>query len=139
MEQGMTTPAKEVTTLSNPTRGPGIPSGVPEVKLFDELDYRLPGLVPVKVAVDAGDLTGAKAALLAHFRARPDAQERPRRDPAYDTHLADNILEGRYIWGDTVCTYGPKTEDIAWYRVPEGVYWPLFDHGWAATPSWTRW
>lgn len=115
-------------TLSNATRGPGIPSGVSPARLFDELDYRLPGLRPVKAALDTGDEAGAKAELLAHFRARPDAQERPRRHPEYDTRLADNILEGRYIWGDTVCTYGPRIEDIEWYKVPEGVYWPLFDH-----------
>ena len=107
---------------------PLIPANVPPVKLFDELDYDLPGLGKVKAAVDAGDLAAAKAALLAHFRAREDAQERPSRNAKYDTHLADNILKGTFIWGDTVCSYGPRIEDIEWYKVPKGVYWPLFDH-----------
>ena len=108
-------------------KGPGIPSNVPPVKLFEELNYALPELAAVKAEVDAGDIAGAKAALLAHFRARKDAR-RPVRDPDYDTTLADNILEGRFIWGETVCTYGPNIEDIEWYKVPEGVYWPLYDH-----------
>jgi len=107
---------------------PMLPTNVPPVKLFDELDYTLPALAKVKAAVDAGDTAAAKAALLAHFRARPDAQAKPVSKPGYDTHLADNLLKGVFIWGDTTCTYGPRIEDIEWYRVPKGVYWPLFDH-----------
>ena len=105
-----------------------VPVDVPPVKLFEELNYDLPTMAPVKAAVDAGDTRRAKEALLAHFRARDDAQERPGPDPEYDPHLVDNILEGRFIWGETLCTYGPEIEDIEWYKVPEGVYWPLFDH-----------
>ncbi len=105
-----------------------IPTDVPRVRLFEELDYGLPGLAAVEAAVEAGDLSAAKAALLAHFRARPDAQERPKDNRDYDAALADKILVGRFIWGDTVCSYGPDIEAIEWYRVPEGVDWVLFDH-----------
>lgn len=100
-----------------------IPANVSPVELFEELDYRLPELAEVKAAVDAGDLDRAKAALLAHFRARKDA-ERSKQNPEVDTYLADNILVGKFIWGDTVCTYGPNIEDIEWYRVP-GVLAPV--------------
>ena len=108
--------------------GQVIPTDVPPVKLFEELNDELPELAKVKAAVDARDLAAAKAALLDHFRARKDAQSRPKPDPNYDTHLADNILKGIFIWGDTTCSYGPRIEDIQWYKVPKGVYWPLFDH-----------
>ena len=105
-----------------------IPTNVPPVNLFQELNYNLPGLAPVKAARDRSDLPAAKALLLAHFRTRPDAQERPKNSRKYDTTLADAILVGKFIWGDTVCSYGPRIEDIQWYRVPRNVYWPLFDH-----------
>ena len=117
-----------VSLMCPKARAQLIPTDVPPVRLFEELNYDLPGLAPVKAAVEAGDLSAAKAALLAHFRARPDAQQAPGNNRDYDTTLADNILVGRFIWGDTVCSYGPHVEDIEWYRVPEGVYWPLFDH-----------
>ncbi|MDP6777890.1 MAG: heparinase II/III family protein, partial [Candidatus Latescibacteria bacterium] len=105
-----------------------VPVDVPLVELFEELNYELPTMEPVKAAVEAGDTARAKEQLLAHFRAREDAQERPSADLAYDRHLVDEMLEGRFIWGETLCTYGPQIEDIEWYKVPEGVYWPLFDH-----------
>ena len=105
-----------------------LPTNVPAVKLLDELNYQLPGMERVKAAVDAGNLAKAKSELLAHFRSRSDAQGRPKPNPKYDTRLADNILIGKFIWGKDTCTYGPKVEDIEWYRVPKGIYWPKFDH-----------
>ena len=50
-----------------------IPADVPPVRLFAELNYDLPSLAPVKAAVEAGDLSAAKAALLAHCRAVGEA------------------------------------------------------------------
>ena len=82
--------------------GPIIPTNLPPVKLFKELNYELPGLAKVKAAVDAGRLDAAARELLVHFRSRPDAQTRPRPNPRYNTHLADQILVGRFIWGDDV-------------------------------------
>lgn len=108
--------------------GPLLPTNVPPVRLFDELDCELPGLAQVRAARDAGDMAAAATALLDHFRSRKDAQTRPKPDPKYDTHLADQILVGKFIWGQDVCYYGPRIEDIEWYRVPEGIYWPTFDH-----------
>jgi len=105
-----------------------IPVNVPPVKLFEELDFARPGLDAVRKAVSTNDTSAAKAALLAYFRSRPDCALPPTPRKDYDTHIADRILEGVFIWGDTTCTYGPKVSDIDWYRVPKGVYWPLFDH-----------
>lgn len=113
--------------LSAAPGGPIVPTNVPPVKLFDELDYGLPGLRKVKAAVDAGDMNAAKAELLRYFRGRKDARK-PNPKKKYNTHLADNILLGKFIWGKTVCWYGPKISDIDWYRVPKGIYWPTWDH-----------
>jgi len=108
--------------------GQTIPRNVPPVKLFDELNYDLPGLVEVKAAVDRGDEAGARAALLAYYRTKPDAQTRASPNADYDTHIADELLKGRFIWGSTVLHYGPDIEDIEWYKVPMDIYWPQFDH-----------
>lgn len=108
--------------------GETIPRNVPPVKLFEELNYALPELAAVKVAVDAGDEQAAAAALLAYYRARPDCQTPAKPNPGFDTHLADELLKGNFIWGDTQMTYGPSVEDIEWYKVPMHVHWPLFDH-----------
>ncbi|MFO7948451.1 MAG: heparinase II/III family protein [Armatimonadota bacterium] len=107
--------------------GATIPRNVPPVKLFDELNYDLPGLADVKAAVEAGNMEAAKRELLEYFRSLDEVVE-PQPRPDYDTELADEVLKGRFVWGDTVCYYGPDIEDIEWYRVPEGVDWPLFDH-----------
>ncbi len=68
-----------------------IPTNVPPVKLFDELNYDLPGLAKVKAAVDSGDTAAATVALLDHFRSRPDVR-RPQPNAAFNRHLAHNIL-----------------------------------------------
>lgn len=114
-------------SMAQDIAGETVPRDVPPVKLFEELDYELPGLSAVEAAIDQGDEAAAKAALLAHFRSRDDVRL-PEPDNQYDTRLADEMLLGRFVWGDTVCYYGPEVEDIEWYKVPEGVYWPQFDH-----------
>jgi hypothetical protein len=107
--------------------GETVPRNVPPPVLFDELNYELPGMEAVKAAVNAGDEDAAKAALLEYFRAREGvAQPAPRDNP--DTRRGDALLEGRFVWGDSVLYWGPDVEDIEWYRVPMDIYWPQFDH-----------
>jgi len=108
--------------------GETIPRNVPPVRLFEELNCDLPGLAEVKAAVERGDQVAAKAALLAYYRTKPDAQTRASFNADYDTHIADELLAGRFVWKDAVLTYGPKVEDIEWYKVPMDIYWPQFDH-----------
>ncbi len=108
--------------------GETIPRNVPPVKLFEELNYSLPELAPIKAAVDAGDEQAAAEALLAYYRTKPDCQTPAKANPEFDTHLADELLKGNFIWGDTQMSYGPSVKDIEWYKVPMHVHWPLFDH-----------
>ena len=106
----------------------------PPVILFNELDYSIPDLAEVKAAYDAGDMAAAKSTLLAYFRNRNDSYPKQSPNSECDTWLADKILKGTFIWGDPEttkhikCSYGPDIADIQWYKVPRGVYWPLFDH-----------
>ncbi|MBT3379754.1 MAG: hypothetical protein HN742_31815 [Lentisphaerae bacterium] len=107
--------------------GETVPRGVPAPRLFEELNYELPGLAGVKAAWDRGDENGAKAALLTYFRSREDVVK-PGSSKTYDTTLADELLKGRFVWGDMVLNYGPTVADIAWYKVPMDIHWPTFDH-----------
>ena len=107
--------------------GETVPRGLAPPKLFEELNYKLPELAAVKTAWDRGDEDEAKAALLAYFRSRKDVIE-PTPTDGYDTSLADELLKGRFVWGDMVLYYGPSVADIEWYKVPMEIYWPTFDH-----------
>ncbi|MBD3293548.1 MAG: hypothetical protein GF393_11535, partial [Armatimonadia bacterium] len=105
----------------------GIPSGVEPPVLWEELDWSIEGLAPVKMALDAGDTDAAKVALLEYYRSRDDVVPPDPRE-GYDTSIADGILEGRYTWRGQQVRLPADPEQIQWYVVPKGVPWPVFDH-----------
>lgn len=104
-----------------------IPSNVPPPVLWEELNWEIEGLAPVKVALDGGDEAAARAALLAYYRARPSTLT-PAPVEGYDTAQADAILAGRPIWAGQEVVLPADPEQIEWYKVPVGVPWPTFDH-----------
>lgn len=104
-----------------------IPSSVPPPILWEELNWEIEGLAPVKVALDGGDEVAARAALLAYYRARPSTLT-PAPVEGYDTAQADAILAGRPIWAGQEVVLPADPEQIEWYKVPVGVPWPTFDH-----------
>lgn len=104
----------------------GIPSNVEPPVLWEELNWEIAGLAPVKAALDAGDEAAARVALLEYFRAREDVVP-PEPTEGYDTSQADAIMAGRPVWRGQVVPM-PEPEDIEWYVVPKGVPWPVFDH-----------
>ncbi len=104
-----------------------IPGNVPPPVLWEELDWSIEGLAPVKAALDAGDESGAKVALLEYFRAREDVVPAVPVE-GYDTTRADAIMAGRPIWRGREVTLPADPEEIEWYKVPPGVPWPVFDH-----------
>ncbi len=105
----------------------GIPSNVEPPVLWDELDWSVEGLAPVKAALDAGDEVAAKIALLEYYRSREDVVPAAPRE-GYDTSRADGIMAGRHLWGGQEVTLPADPADIRWYVVPKGVPWPIFDH-----------
>ena len=104
-----------------------IPSNVPPPVLWEELDWSIEGLAPVQAALDAGDETAAKLALLEHYRAREDVVP-PAPVEGYDTTQADAILAGRPIWSGQEVVLPVDPEEIEWYKATPGVPWPTFDH-----------
>lgn len=105
----------------------GIPSNVPVPVLWEELDWSVEGLAPVRAALDAGDEDAARAALLAYYRSRADVVP-PEPREGYDTALADGIVQGRHRWSGQEVLLPADPAQIRWYVVPRGVPWPTFDH-----------
>lgn len=107
-------------------------AAVSNAALFAALELGRPGLETVRAAVEKDDLAGAKTALAAYFRSRthpvdPEAPIRPvRRDPAFDTSRADDLVAGRFSqW-----PYPGVTVDFA-----KGTNWTLMP---VPDPEWPR-
>ena len=116
-----------LTTMQAVCANGGIPSNVEPPVLWEELDWSIEGLAPVKAALDAGDEDAANVALLEYYRSREDVVP-PDPQEGYDTSRADGIMAGRHLWGSQEVPLPVDPADIQWYVVPKGVPWPVFDH-----------
>lgn len=95
-----------------------------ETTVWALLDLSRADLRPVAEALAKGDEAAADAALLAHWRARPDAQAAwakatKRKPSAFDRRLADDALGHRFYAHEA---YQPSLfygEEIDW------AYWPV--------------
>ena len=105
---------------------------------WEMLDPSCPGLGPVAKAVAQGDGDTAEAALLTHFRARPDivdawTKAKKRTPPAFERKVADAALEHRFYVHDSQPEWLFYGNDIDWTFWPvkaNELRWQLHRHKW---------
>ncbi len=104
--------------------------GIDDVEFFESLDLTLPALASVRDAVLAGDYAAAKAAFLAHLRAREtpiwrfDWRDRPppppsRGSPGWDYYSTTFVVDWTG-WRDIdlpIADWRTTREPIGWQRI----------------------
>lgn len=105
---------------------------------FSALDLDHPGLENVKAAVAAGDYPAAKLRLAEFYAALParaptlPTDSRPAPEPAYDTTIADDILDGVIYSGGKPVGAWNRQRLPHWFEVAN-AYWWTGESAYAAT------
>ncbi len=101
-------------------------------EVLQKLDLSGPELESVRTKAEAGDRTGALAALLDYYRQKHPLAQVPR-EAAGDFTVADRIVKHVFQWGRyEPADYGPEIDwewdprgDIEWVAVIYRFYWAL--------------
>ncbi|MFH1265936.1 MAG: heparinase II/III family protein [Planctomycetota bacterium] len=99
--------------------------------VLDYLDLSKPGLEAVRSKAEAGDRTGALAALLAYYREKYPLPKVAKGSAAGELAVADRIADHVFQWGPyEPADYGPEIDwewdprgDIEWVAAVYRFYW----------------